>query len=93
MIKEYIDKIAKNHSQAQADWMESHLRRAIGPPTWWLIEHTPTPIARWLSHRTGVKTVVKTNPWGQRITITKNDQKVVSKDFPYKEENSDEDAA
>lgn len=88
MIKEYIDKIAKNHSQAQADWMEKHLRRAIGPKMWWLIEHSPTRIARWLSHRTGVKTVVKTNPWGQRITITKNEEAVVSKDFPYKEEEA-----
>lgn len=91
MIKQYIEKIARQHSQAHADWMEENLRRAIGPVMWWLIEHSPAPIARWLSHRTGVKTIVKTTPWGERITITKGSEELVSEDFPYNKE--DEDAA
>lgn len=90
MIKEYIAKIAKNHSQARADWLEGHIKANMSPVTWWLLEHTPQPISKWLAHRTQVNIIVNTNPWGERITIKKGEETIVSKDFPYKEEDSDE---
>lgn len=81
MIKEYIEKIARNHGQHKADWIEGHIKANMSPLMWWLIEHSPRPISRWLSHRSGITVNVKMTPWGDRVTIKKGQEELASKDF------------
>ncbi len=78
MIKQYIDKISTTHGIEQADWMESRIRRALGPTRWWLIETTGW---KWLARFFDVIILVRMVPDGQLITIKKKGEILAQREF------------
>ena len=80
MIKEYIEKISKNHKLEQADWMEPIIRDALGPVRWWLIETTNW---KWLARYFDVTITVRMVPDGQLITIKKKGEIISQREFDY----------
>lgn len=85
MISEYIDKIAKNHNQLQADWMEDEIRTALGPFRWWLIETTNW---KWLARLFDVTINVRQVPDGNVVIIRKKGQEIAQREFPYNKEEA-----
>lgn len=61
MIREYIEKIKKNHNLEQAEWMEPIIKDALGPVRWWLIETTNW---KWLARKFDVLISVRMVPDG-----------------------------
>lgn len=83
MIKEYIDNIEKTHGLEQSEWMESRIRRALGPTRWWLIETTGW---KWLARRFDVTINVRQVPDGNLVIIRHKGVEIAQREFPYNKE-------